>query len=196
MIRAQVGTGPTVVVRSAEVRGEERSAAEPSRGASRLDLLSAVLTGVSVFLMAITVVLRIRRGTLPGLSGKQDALFYIPARLGLPEIANEMRLADAFLTYMRMADILLAYGLSGTDEEREKAILALKSLLLIKNVAEESLSSITRNLRLLSRTEVSDQQISVLRNTAVPVQKQLDLRARIDGLLAEQSVSKDGRSQT
>lgn len=171
---------PKFVLRSKEVLGTE--AIDPPAGREgRLDFIGAILTGISVFAMSLAAMLKIRGGGLPFNPGsKQDVLFFIAGRLGLSTISDEMRLAEARLTYLRMADILLAHGLSAQSPEKEKAIQGLKALLLIRDMARVSREVVINNLKMLEGNEYVEEAIGILRQKAVSIDDVLELRKRID----------------
>lgn len=173
---------PQVSARSKETLGVT-SEAQFQPKSSKIDFAGAVLASLSVFSMAIALRKRIRSGGLPGIGGKQDVLFFIPARLKLPEIANEMRLADTRLTYLRMADILLAHGLKSESDARDRTIMALKCMLLVEGIAESSLRVIEENLRILEEDGFSQDEVKLLRDRSVSVSDQAKLRKHINNFI-------------
>jgi len=176
---------PRFSLRSTEVLGQP-FIVEPKKRDRKLDLLGAILAATSVFVMASTVMVRRKSfaSRLIGLtSSKQDVLFYIPARLKLPVISNEMRLIDTKLTYLRMADILLSHGLMAAREERENTIKALKCLLLVSSMAETSLTVIIKNIKILEGDDYSEEEINLLREKATSVDDQLVIRDQINNYI-------------
>ncbi|WP_157670357.1 hypothetical protein [Chitinibacter sp. GC72] len=114
---------PQISVRTEETLG---SAAEtiPTQKSSNIELAGALLTSLSVFAMSIVMGKKLRSGAFSTTGSKQDVLFFIPARLQLPDISNEMRLANMSLTYLRMADILLAHGLESKGDTRQRTVIS------------------------------------------------------------------------
>ncbi len=173
-------------VRSDEVRGNllllESDQAKKDKG-----FLSGLLSGSSVFVMALFMLLSIRRGKLPfplsRLMGfKQDILYYITIRNGLNELCENLSLTDLNLTYLHMADIFLAEGLR-SNEYKERSINALKCLLLIKNMAETSKNVVIDDLRILEGDSFSENSISVLLSKSVDVGNISEVRKRIEDFL-------------
>lgn len=179
---------PKFVLRSKEVLGT--AAADPPAGRERrLDLFGAILAAASVFAMSLGVMLKLRGGGLPfGPASKQDVLFYIAGRLGLSSISDEMRLADARLTYLRMADILLSHGLHAQGPERDKAIQGVKALLLIRDMARVSRDVVISNLKALQGNEYAEEAVTLLRQKAVSMDDVLELRRRIDAFISNEAV--------
>lgn len=177
---------PQVAARSNETLGVT-SEVQLKPKSSKLDFVGASLASLSVLVMSLALSFKVRSGGFPGIGGKQDVLFFIPARLELPEIANEMRLADTSLSYLRMADILLAHGLNSDGAARERAVTALKCLLLIQGIAERSLDVIKGNLRILEGEDFSQDEFDLLREKSVSVSEQEKLRERINGFISAAS---------
>jgi hypothetical protein len=152
---------PRLTLRSEEVLGKPE-VPKPENRQDFLSLLGAVLTGGSVFLMALIAMGR--KGPMARILDdyKDDILFYIPARLQLNTVRDHLRSKVPGITYLRIADTLLAYGLAGTPEERAKAAQGLKCLLLIKGVAETSVSVIIQDLRLLAADSFSQAEVTAL----------------------------------
>jgi len=174
---------PKFALRSKEVLGA--AAADPPAGREKkLDLIGAVLAGISVFVMSMVVMLKLRGGGFSFALGKQDILFFIAGRLGLNSICDGMRLADARPTYLRMADILLAHGLHGQGGERNKAILGLKALLLIRDMARVSKEIVINNLKVLEGNEYTEEVVTILSEKAVSTDDVLELRRRIEALIS------------
>jgi len=184
----QPAVEPKFLLRSREILGT--AATDPPMGRdTKLDLVGAVLAAASVFLMSLLFMLRLRGGALPfGSGSKQDALFYIAGRLGLTPISDEMRLADAQLTFLRMADILLSHGLHSQGSEREKAILGLKALLLVRDMAGVSKEIVITNLKTLEGSFFAEEIVAALRAKAVNMDEVLELRRRIDALISNETV--------
>lgn len=173
---------PGVSVRSEEILGSIAET-QVKQGSSNIDFAGALLASFSVFAMSIVLRRKVRGGGLPSIGGKQDVLFFIPARLKLPEIANEMRLADTNLTYLRMADILLAHGIESEDDIKDRTVKALKCMLLIEGIAESSIQIIKDNLKILEGDDFSQEEISLLREKSISVSSQSQLRKNINNYI-------------
>lgn len=168
-----------VAARSNEVKGEPASR-DPAKKSAVSELIGAGSSALSVFVMVLLAIrMKGPLGALAGLGGKQDILYYIAARTRIPEL----RVLNTSLTYLRMADILLAHGLQGAAAEQAKAISALKCLLLIKDMADTSRSIIVRNIALLEGENFSQNEIDMLCAKGVEVTRALQLRALIDAFI-------------
>lgn len=78
-----------------------------------------------------------------------------------------------------MADILLSYGLLN-EENKGKSILALKSMLLIKDMAETSKQIVINNLKNLCGSSYSQREVDSIRNKAVSARKLVEYRQLVD----------------
>lgn len=175
----QTGISPDFNLRSKEILGKQYTA-NSEQSTTELDLQGAILAAISVFVMALLVITK-RIPIFGFLTGsKQDILFYITARLNLPAISKEMQLIDTNLTYLRMADILLAHGLKSDDVERENTLKALKCLLLVSGIADISQAIVTDNIKLLEGDLFSDEEAQLLRSKAVSITDQLKMREQIN----------------
>lgn len=184
MYSQDAGITPRFSLRSTEVLGKP-FLVEPEKRNQTLDVVGALLAAFSVFVMATAVMIR-RKPVINMLTGsKQDFLFYIPARLNLPAISDEMRLIETRLTYLRMADILLAHGLASSGDERDKTIKALKCLLLVGSIADTSLEVIKRNIKTIEGSNYSDEDIDLLRERARSVNDLLNIRDAIDSYIED-----------
>ncbi len=178
--------GIEIVLRSNEVLGEKFEQPSDKKGISS-DLLSAITTSLAVFFMVITVMIRFRKGgSMPGMSYKQDTLFYIAAKLNLTNLVNSYGIKEGSLTYMRFGDMLLSQGY--LENQKSKAILALKAMLLIEHISENSQKLIIRNIELLENENFSEEEIEILRSKAANMSPQYEFRNLID-LFIEDPVS-------
>jgi hypothetical protein len=181
MLSSEGDPGFSISARSDEVLGVRASERDDTSSFAS-EYLGSGLAGMSVFVMMLVAARRgISLGTLGG--DKQDALHYIVARCQLPEIESALRLYGKFVTYLRMADILLAYGLRSTGDELTKTVNALKCLLLIKDMAKGSREIVVRNLRILQKTRFSEASVAAILKRSVPVHENLGLRDRIDEII-------------
>lgn len=163
---------PSVSVRSNEVLGSTLENAADSSQELRLALLGALSAALAAFTMAL-----VARGHFG--DSKTDNLFYIAARLSLTHVARE---ASRPMTYLRMADTLLAHGLA--DEEiREKAATALRCLLLIGNMNSTSRAVVVSNLKTLEGEEYSQEDVDLLIGRALHVRRQGTLRSHVDSYI-------------
>lgn len=172
---------PIFNLRSSEALGKPKEVDSKIKSSNNFEFLGAVLAGLSVFLMTI-VVSRKPALLLSVLSfnDKQDILFYITARLGLTSISSEMQFLGKNLSYLRMADILLAHGLVSEKDNKEKCIMALKCLILVKDIAERSKQVVINNLKTLEGEDYSDNEILLLSSKSASIDDAIAFRENID----------------
>lgn len=179
VLGSKPGASPYLTLRSDEVLGGALEEPKSKKG-ERLPFYSALSTALSVFAMAMVFLTKSKSigGFLA--NHKQDAIFYIPARLGMPNIAKAMHDARSNLTYLRMADILMSYGLSTNENNKNKAIAALKCLVMISDMAETSKRVVVSNLRILMGVHFDQTEIDELEKKGVHVEKLLKFRELVD----------------
>lgn len=163
------GILPSVALRSDEVLGSQ-SIFDSSK---QNELLSPMLAFLSVLFMTFFI--------YNFYGGKEDFLYYIYARFKLPGLDSTMYLNRKYLTYLKMADILLNFNLKATnEEERKESLKALKCLVLVKSIASVSLEVIKSNLKTIEGEDFSEKEFESLRNISVSVEKKLKLRTLVD----------------
>lgn len=172
---------PIFSLRSDEIVGKPASQII-GNAASLSTVFGAILAGSATLIM-ILISIRLRGFPIPYLYDKSDILFYIPARLQLPEVTKQQQLVRGRLTYLDTADIMLSQGLLSSGKDRENVVKALKCLLFIKGIAGKSLDIIKNNIRILEGDDYSEKEITQLRETSIPVNDQLKLRNRINEYL-------------
>lgn len=84
-------------------------------------------------------------------------------------------------TYLRLSDILFLKALHGDDTEKRRCVLAMKAILLVRNVNEASVSAIRHNLQLLGASKF---ELDALRNKSRRV-GDLQLRTDIASMFAK-----------
>lgn len=177
-------TMPIFTLRSEEALGQIK--VNNLESGSNFTFLGGILSGLSVFAMSIAIALRFKGGGGRGFSKfKQDAIFYIPARLGLTEIINELQLKNFGLTYLRMADVILSQGLQAKDDARKKCLIALKLMILIKNIAPISQSVIIKNIQILAGEPITDDDLLELKAEAVDTGDILVFREKVDQFMSK-----------
>lgn len=160
-----------IVLRSKEVLGTLEKSNKPEEKKS-LDFISALATGTSVFVMALFIMSRIKRNDFaPLLTEKPHILFYIAARLGLIDIVDKYGIDEGDITFLRFGDLLLAKGINCDNEQKEKIVLALKSLLLIDQIASGSKKQIERNIKILEGNDYSQEEIELIKSNAKAISK-------------------------
>ena len=170
---------PDFTLRSDEILGTINKNPDSKKDNS---ISGGILTGAAVFIMAIIFMGRISKS---GYAYKQDFLFYIVARLRLTEISKRLELDDSSFTYLRMADILLIYGLS--CEDRTKFIIALKSLLFIKDMASVSREIVISNIKTLEGDKYNQDEINNLLSKSVATGKIIDFRKLVDEIVEKEN---------
>ncbi|OJH28785.1 hypothetical protein P717_07485 [Enterobacter kobei] len=170
---------PDFTLRSDEILGTINKNPDSKKDNS---ISGGILTGAAVFIMAIIFMGRISKS---GYAYKQDFIFYIVARLRLTEISKRLELDDSSFTYLRMADILLIYGLS--CEDRTKFIIALKSLLFIKDMASVSREIVISNIKTLEGDKYNQDEINNLLSKSVATGKIIDFRKLVDEIVEKEN---------
>ncbi len=129
-----------------------------------LDRFSAIATSISVFLMAFVFLTRARKGKpiISVISHKSDIIYYIAVKIGLSNIVNKYGINEGKVTYLRFGDMLFSIANAGDSEDKRKAILALKTMLLNIDMAEVSKNMIIRNLKSIEGDDYSEEEISLL----------------------------------
>lgn len=171
---------PKFNLRSDEILGV-RKEVETEKSKGKMDIKGSVLSGVSVFLMAAIFLLR-SRGKIGG-HDREDIVFYILVRLGLYSLSKEIRFSKDSITYLRTSDVLLSHGLHGDDSDKKTAVMALKCLLLVKNMAEASQKIIIGNLKVLEGDAFQTEAIKKIRKKSVYVQKADSIREEIGSFI-------------
>ncbi len=183
-------TAPEInfVIRSKEALGKPFSVVAPDK-TNYMDIASSFMAGFSVFVMALVLIARGKKGmSLPLFLDKPHVLFYIAARLGLSEIVEKYELEEGSVTYLRFGDILLAIGLSGDAKKKEKAILGLKTLLLVDQIAERSRKLIERNIKLLEKDDFAPEEIELLKAKVGKISDLPAFRDLVDEYITDPSV--------
>lgn len=151
-------------LRSNEVLG--RKAKETGEKKKALDIIGALSSGISVFVMSMMFFVYIRkRGGFPGYD-REDIIFYIFVRLGLTQLSDQIRFAGVSLKYIRAADILLEYALRGDPEVKAKCITALECLFLVPNIVPSSLKAIEQDMAILVGGDNAKDKISKIKQVS------------------------------
>lgn len=108
-----------------------------------------------------------------------DIMTYIFRRVSLPEMVDLVYRQGPKLTYRGIADALYFEGLKKNKNERQPYVTALKCILLVQNIADESVNIIIWVLQKLD-SSISDDEISVIRSQATDIPDGVVLRQRID----------------
>jgi hypothetical protein len=69
-------------------------------------------------------------------------------------MSSNLLYSDHDMTYARLADLLVAFGLNGDQQAKRRSVLGLKSLLLIDRVSDESVKRIEASLEALGEEDV------------------------------------------
>jgi hypothetical protein len=146
--------GMTVSIRSNEVLGiqPEPGGVEDQSKAFLVAAIGAMLSGVSVAVMSLGFVSSRFRRAILGYT-RSDILTYIIGLSGVIPLNNELMFRDHELTYVRAGDLFFLIGTRGDAATKARCILALKALLLVHKMAEESAATIKKNLVALGETE-------------------------------------------
>mgnify|MGYP001042030413 CR=1 FL=1 len=170
------------ILRSKESLGSEIKAVDAKKD-KKLNIASALAAGLSVFTMALFFMLRLRKGGSIGAiltSEKSNILFYIAAKFGFDSILDHYGIEDGSVTYLRFGDMLYSIGKNGSPEEKCKALIALKSMLLNSTMAETSKQCVIRNIRALEVDEFSDDELSLISEKSCDASELIKFRNLID----------------
>ena len=169
------------MLRSKEALGTELipSSAEKDR---KSDLISGIGVFVAVFSMAISLLLRTKRGQSidPLLNEKPNILFYIAAKFGFKDILSQYGISEGKITYLRFGDMLYAKGVNESSGDLVKTIMALKCMLLNSEMAEISRNSIVQNIKRLEGDEFSEEEINLLSDNSCDGSNLLKFRSLVD----------------
>lgn len=177
------GVASRVVVRSDEVLGAEKVDTS-KKGSWATPFLSSLLTVISVFLMALVYLKMTIRGKTNiawlGIS-KPDVIFYIAAKLGIPEIINMISTDISDMTYRRFADLLLAYG--NESAHSVKAEVGLICLLLVNDMNALSAEIVVSNLKALMRSNFNPDIVLKAKEIGKELKSDMSLREGIDEIV-------------
>ena len=167
-----------VSLRSTEALGEIKEPPTGREGALNSNVIGAVLSSLSVAVMATTVLLFFRSrvaGIFTG--GKSDIITLIAGLSRVVPLSEELLLREHGLTYARIADAFLMRGLIADAAERGRCVLGLRALLLVRQIADRSVDIIRDNLKELGH-EYSDGEFQALREKAEKLSSS-ELRSQI-----------------
>ncbi|WP_425106201.1 hypothetical protein [Ancylobacter sp.] len=184
-VAPNVESGLDVSVRSLEVLG----GLVPQVAADErpwLPLLGAALSALSVAITSMVIAVRMRtrvRGLMSLAIGsdRSELVSLIAGLSGTFALDKEIFLTEHEIRYVGLADALLIEGLRGDQNIKAQCIAALKAILLIANVAPESLSIVRGNLDELGE-HLSEEEFGQVRAHAAGLSR-ADLRAEIVELL-------------
>lgn len=147
-----------------------------------IDFLSALAATLSVFSMALYFLIRLKSGKIiPFIfSDKTDIIYYLLVKLELIDTVKQYGNNDEGITFRRLGDILFAKGNTNDVEKKKNAILGLKSLLLINDIAETSKELIIRNIKILEDNDYSQDEIDLIKSKSEKLSNELELRDLID----------------
>lgn len=148
-----------VISRSNEVIGALADSASSSKKNYDFDIIGAVLSSISVALMALSTALYVSRRryrkydifpwnfTSIVSDNRSDIIVLIAGLCRVIPVSGQLLMNRSWSTYRRLADVLLIVGLKGDVEERARCVLALKSLLLVGNMHADSRKIVRENLK-------------------------------------------------
>jgi len=100
---------------------------------------------------------------------RNELIAYILGLCSLNEHSRLIRFAPSEITYRGASDYVVSEALASQSAERNKYITALKCMLLLANISEDSIMVIVSALKSLENT--SDDEIKTLRSRALNPQK-------------------------
>lgn len=169
----------------AEATEDRRNESDP-----QLILWGGLLSAASVFVMASLLLLRVLParnlfGVVVGPTFKPDAIRYIFLR-----VANQGAFREAAsritsgTSYLEAGDMFYGIGSAGDAEARSRACAGLKCLLLVKDLADHSMTAILNSLKNLG-SELNDADIEQLRARAVIIDDVVSFRQEVDVFVDE-----------
>ena len=177
----------SVSLRSTEALGEIKEPLTGQEGTLNLAVVGAALSSISVAVMATTFMLFFRSRICSGAVGiftipgdKSDIITLIAGLSQVVPLSEDLLLREHHVTYARIADVFLLRGLIADAAERERCVLGLRALLLIKQIADRSVDIIRDNLKQLGH-EYSDSEFLALREKAEKLSTS-ELRSQIFNL--------------
>jgi hypothetical protein len=167
-----------LILRSDEVLGY-KIIEDANKKSNNSSFISFLLT-ISTVLITALVFFKNRNGIIKTIfSERSDLIFYIAEKINIPELTIQIYNND--ITYLRFADLLCHFG-KISDNYKEKSILGLKCLLLIKDMADLSNQVVISNLKKISGNAIGDDEISKIKEKSVPMNKLLEFRHIVDNL--------------
>lgn len=154
----------TFNLRSNEIVGTKIDITDIEKIKKNDSLFTLLLTILSVLTMALWLISKKR--SILSRDQRKETLFYILSKLELDEIIILFIQNNKRITFLWMSDILYFNALQDKDN-KEKYINALKCMLLIKYIANTSVSVIIRNIKLLEGHYFSEEQIKDLQKSAI-----------------------------
>lgn len=126
----------------------------------------------------------VRTGSAVGPFDRNELVAYILGLCSLFEHSRRIRFSPSETSFRGAADYIVSEAIAAPEEERPKFCLALKCMLLIKRINEESIHVISGALKKLSGAE--DDDVKQLRDSAIdPDSEPLKLRDTIADLIAK-----------
>lgn len=168
----QRGMLPEFGIRSDEVLGIPKVSNPSATSFSKwlAPLLSALAVGLVTFMFLFSRLAYDPSKADPSAATvvKDGMLYYIAARLQLQRCLDHW--SNGGLTYHHFADLMLSHGLSGPPAERARTVMALKCLLLVKNMAPVSKAITVRNLNTLEGGAFDQNQIDAISSKAIELE--------------------------
>lgn len=118
---------------------------------------------------------------------RNELVAYIAARCGLGRESAALRFAPAEVTFRGAADYLLGEGLNVSGQERRAYCTALKCMLLIGEMTDESRDVVKRAIGLLVGDDKPEQLDAILLRAVDQESSPAQLRDEIDRLVVEES---------
>lgn len=181
LVAKDKNTNLDLILRSKETLGTEIKNTGDNDNKKRFGLESAIPVALSVFIMALYVMIRFKKGSVvSAFTGrKPDLLFYIAAFFGFKDIVDQHGIEEGSITYLRFADMLFSKGRIGNNEEKKNAVLALKCMLFNSDIADLSKSVIIDNIKKLEGDEFSDEEINLIIDRSEKLSELIEIRKNI-----------------
>ena len=168
---------PSIAVRSDEFVGAINASRKDET--KSVSLFNGLLSGLSVFMMSLFLIIKSRLGmVLSNPTNKDDNLFYIATKIGNGELIDLISKHGGNLTYLRFADILLYLG-NNEKIKYSDALSGMECLLLI-NKTKSSRKHIKRNIASLIGLERGVEDPLKLEEKSKGIKDSIEFRNAVD----------------
>lgn len=125
--------------------------------------------------------------------GKSELVAYISGACGLADEAEHLRFRGGEISYRGAADYLRHRAMRSSNVEREKYETALRAILLIDDIAAQSVESIRWAIDTVASTKITDTEFKALRKQAIHEGTEpTRWRETVDAYINERSASVHG----
>ncbi len=194
---------PVIAVRGRGVVGTSKEGSKSSQQEQLIFILvgsaaalAGLLTSVSPFFRRL-----LGRTSIPTLAGafvasgqsvgpfdRNELVAYILGLCSLRSHSHQIRFAPSEISYRGAADYIVSEAIAAANEDQKKLTTALKSMLLIASINEDSVQVIASALKSLA--SINDESINTLRKRAInPDTQPVRLREAIAELIRAETAT-------